>query len=96
MNKSVSYSIPLLKYHSPNPNGGLQFFQVGDNIRAAEALRELDDGLRTAYACRDMVDTTTFAKDADGNKTLDGEAMLKFVFGAVDKRRDRQRLSVSR
>ena len=93
MNKSVSYLIPTFK-ENPNPNlaQGLQFFQVGDDARAAEALRELDDGLKTAYSCRDMVDTTTFGKDANGKKTLDGEAMLKFVFGAVDKRRDRQRL----
>ncbi|KAL9035100.1 MAG: hypothetical protein Q9214_006744, partial [Letrouitia sp. 1 TL-2023] len=43
---------------------GIQFFQVGNEIGAAEALKELDDGLAEMGNVRDMVDTVPFAGQA--------------------------------
>lgn len=39
-----------------------------------------------------MVDTTTFGKDEKGNKSLDGEAMIKFVLGGVNGRQDKKKV----
>lgn len=76
---------------------GVQFFQVGNEEGAAEALRDLDDGLvgLVQGGIRDMVDTCTWmgGESADGTLKLTAEGILKVVLGAVVKRLDRRRLS---
>jgi hypothetical protein len=76
---------------------GVQFFQVGNEEGAAEALRDLDDGLVGMIdgGVRDMVDTCTWTggESADGQLKLTADAMLKVVLGAVVKRLDRRRFS---
>ena len=65
---------------------GVQFFQVGDDARAAAALRVLDDDLaaRAGEAgLRDMVDTVPWREEG-----LDGRGILKVVLGAVHRRYD--------
>ncbi|KAI9673746.1 MAG: hypothetical protein M1829_003983 [Trizodia sp. TS-e1964] len=68
---------------------GIQFFQVGNEQGAAEALQELDDGLAEMGGVRDIVDTVPW-KGANGD-TLDGEGILKVVLGAVNRRLDRKK-----
>jgi uncharacterized protein YegL len=76
---------------------GVQFFQVGNEEGAAEALRELDDGLvgLVQGGVRDMVDTCTWmgGESADGTLKLTADGILKVLLGAVVKRLDRRRLS---
>lgn len=71
---------------------GVQFFQIGDDPDAAEALRYLDDDLRSR-GVRDMVDTCTW-KDTKaqsrGRSTLTSDVILKVVLGAVLRRLDNQ------
>ncbi|TEA15607.1 hypothetical protein C8034_v002084 [Colletotrichum sidae] len=71
---------------------GVQFFQVGNEPGAREALRELDDGLADqANGLRDMVDTVSWEKGKRGVLTAD--SILKVVLGAVVRRLDRRRIS---
>jgi uncharacterized protein YegL len=76
---------------------GVQFFQVGNEEGAKEALIELDDGLvgLVAGGVRDMVDTCTWmgGSSEDGQLKLTSEGILKVVLGAVVKRLDRRRCS---
>ncbi|KAF3929521.1 hypothetical protein ABW19_dt0203234 [Dactylella cylindrospora] len=64
---------------------GIQFFQIGSEAEATEALRELDDALSSRDNIRDMVDTVPY------RGTLQGDQMLKVVLGAVNKRLDRKK-----
>lgn len=79
---------------------GIQFFQVGNEAGAKEALRELDDELTERGGCRDMVDTCTWmggpGAGQNGHGGLSAEGMLKVVLGAVVKRLDRRRSGESR
>ncbi|KAK3906479.1 hypothetical protein C8A05DRAFT_40751 [Staphylotrichum tortipilum] len=78
---------------APPHQVGIQFFQVGDDRRAAEALRELDDGL-ASQGVRDIVDTVSWESRSGGRTgTLSADAILKVVLGAVVKRLDRRRMS---
>ncbi|KAG9258109.1 uncharacterized protein F5Z01DRAFT_633108 [Emericellopsis atlantica] len=77
----------LDRYDAPPYQMGVQFFQVGNDPHATEALRELDDDLGKEEGIRDMVDTATWSAEA-GVLTADG--ILKVVLGAVVKRLDRQ------
>ena len=56
---------------------GIQFFQVGNETEATEALKEMDDDLAGENDVRDMVDTTKWSKD---NATLTAEGILKGKF----------------
>ena len=67
---------------------GVQFFQVGDDHVATQALEELDNCLVEEHGVRDMVDTVSW-KDLNGELT--GEKILKAVMGAVDGGLDRKR-----
>lgn len=62
---------------------GVQFFQVGNEEGAREALKELDDELvgLVAGGVRDMVDTCTWMGGAseDGELKLTSEGILKVV-----------------
>ncbi|KAJ9133536.1 hypothetical protein NKR23_g10718, partial [Pleurostoma richardsiae] len=85
----------LDRLDAPPHQVGVQFFQVGGEPGAAEALRELDDALAEQQGVRDMVDTVTFnAAAAGGAPTLTADAVLKTVLGAVHKKHDRRRLSL--
>jgi hypothetical protein len=72
---------------------GVQFFQVGNEEGAAEALRDLDDGLvgLVQGGIRDMVDTCTWmgGESADGILKLTAEGILKVCLGSVVRRLDR-------
>lgn len=68
---------------------GIQFFQVGNEIGAAEALKELDDGLADMGNVRDMVDTVPFV-----GQQLSADRILKVVLGAVNRRLDRRNVSL--
>lgn len=84
----------LDRANAPPYQVGVQFFQVGDEPGAREALLELDDGIAGevgAGAVRDMVDTTTW----DGERgVLTADGILKAVLGGVVKRLDRRRISL--
>ena len=80
----------LEKADAPMWQLGIQFFQVGNEYGAAEALRYLDEEVKIAGCDRDIVDTTPWKADSGG---LSGEGILKCVLGAVNKRLDRKRNS---
>lgn len=75
----------LDKLEAPSSQLGIQFFQVGGESGAAEALKYLDDELGR-QGVRDMVDTIAFDGAASA---LTGEGILKVVLGAVMRRIDR-------
>ncbi|KAL8687068.1 MAG: hypothetical protein Q9218_006654 [Villophora microphyllina] len=85
----ISAARKLDRMDAPAWQVGIQFFQVGAEQGAAEALRELDDGLAEQGEVRDMVDTVPF-RNGQG---LTGDGVLKCVLGAVHRRWDRKRLS---
>lgn len=68
---------------------GIQFFQVGNDPEAAEALRHLDDDL-SSRGVRDIVDTVSWNKDAFNRKILQADDILKVVLGAVVRRIDKR------
>ncbi|KAH8677944.1 hypothetical protein BX600DRAFT_451111 [Xylariales sp. PMI_506] len=86
----------LDRLEAPPYQVGVQFFQVGNESGAAEALRQLDDelGSRTREGVRDIVDTVTFdIYSSRGRvKELTTDCILKTVLGAVTRRLDRHRL----
>lgn len=100
----LSVAQKLDKLEAPPHQVGVQFFQVGNEAGAAEALRVLDDELSgLGGGVRDMVDTVTFnAKATSGLSggggaaavvpVLTAEGILKTVLGAVVKRLDRARI----
>lgn len=85
----VQYAKKLDQIEAPLHQVGIQFFQVGNNCEARQALRELDDDL-AKQGIRDMVDTATW-NAAGGTLTADG--ILKVVLGAVVRKIDRKRAS---
>ncbi|KAK1973327.1 hypothetical protein LZ30DRAFT_611179 [Colletotrichum cereale] len=89
----ISAAKKLDKLDAPMHQVGVQFFQVGNNHGAREALRELDDGLVSRFDgnLRDMVDTVSWKAGARGVLTAD--SILKVVLGAVVRRLDRLRTS---
>lgn len=62
--------------NAPSWQIGIQFFQVGRDQAAAEALKDLDDNLTDRYHIRDMVDTVAWN---DGER-LDGGYILKVSY----------------
>lgn len=92
----LSVAKKLDKLDAPPFQVGVQFFQVGNEEGAKEALQELDDGLCELVegGVRDMVDTVTWtggAAASEGGVGLTGENLLKVVLGAVVRRLDRRR-----
>jgi len=82
----------LDRWDAPAWQIGVQFFQVGEERGAAEALRELDDGLAEMSAGRDIVDTVPWK--GESGKGLSADVVLKTVLGAVNRRLDRKRVSL--
>lgn len=68
---------------------GLQFFQVGNDKRAKEALDNLDNEL-SERGIRDMVDTVSWDSNSPFRKTLTADGILKTVLGGVVRRLDRK------
>lgn len=92
----LSVAQKLDRLEAPPHQVGVQFFQVGCEAGAAEALRALDDDLaELGGGVRDMVDTVSFnarAGGATGAPVLSADGILKTVLGAVVKRLDRARI----
>ncbi|KAK4226476.1 hypothetical protein QBC38DRAFT_366403 [Podospora fimiseda] len=87
----ISLAKQLDLHKAPPHQVGIQFFQVGTDVEATRALKELDDGLMEAGGgCRDIVDTVSWDGRSRGAKALSAEAILKTVLGAVVKRLDRR------
>ena len=69
---------------------GIQFFQIGNDPRARDFLKQLDDDLSKQgreLHLRDIVDTIPWKRDG---VSLNSDGILKTVLGAVNKRLDRQ------
>ena len=91
----VSYAKKLEKLDAPPWQVGIQFFQVGEETGAAEALQELDDGIESmGGGIRDIVDTVPWKSQNGGNMGLNADGILKVVLGAVNRRLDRKRVSL--
>jgi uncharacterized protein YegL len=80
----LSAAKKLDKLDAPPFQVGVQFFQVGNEEGAKEALEELDDGLSELVegGVRDMVDTVTWTggvASSEGGVGLTGDGILKFV-----------------
>jgi len=94
----LSAAKKLDKLDAPPFQVGVQFFQVGNEEGAKEALEELDDELSNLVegGVRDIVDTVTWtggSSASEGGVGLTGDGILKAVLGAVVKRLDRRRAS---
>lgn len=76
----------LDRLNAPLHQVGIQFLQVGDEPGAEEALRDLDDALVGVHGIRDMVDTTKFQGE------VEGEVVLKALLGGVNRRWDRKNM----
>lgn len=85
----VQHAKKLDNLEAPPYQVGIQFFQVGNEAGAANALRELDDDLAD-QGVRDMVDTVTFDAAAGRTRELTADGILKVVLGAVVRRLDRK------
>ncbi|GKU07660.1 unnamed protein product [Fusarium langsethiae] len=86
----VHHAKKLDQIEAPPHQIGIQFFQVGNELGATKALRELDDDL-AEQGIRDMVDTATWNSNSVGNsQSLSAEGILKVVLGAVVRRLDRR------
>ncbi|KAI1798801.1 hypothetical protein F4811DRAFT_162273 [Daldinia bambusicola] len=66
---------------------GVQFFRVGDDEGARQALDIADNVLSDALDIRDIVDTTTWSGKLGD---LSPDAVLKVVLGAVERSIDKQ------
>ncbi|CVK88116.1 hypothetical protein FPRO06_06757 [Fusarium proliferatum] len=86
----VHHARKLDQIEAPPHQVGIQFFQVGNELGATKALRELDDDLAD-QGIRDMVDTATWnSTTSDNSKALTADGILKVVLGAVVRRLDRK------
>lgn len=91
----VSYAKKLDKLDAPAWQVGIQFFQVGEEAGAAEALQDLDDGIhQRGEEFRDIVDTVPWRSQHGGSAGLNADGILKVVLGAVNRRLDRKRVSL--
>jgi uncharacterized protein YegL len=91
----VAAAKKLDKLEAPPYQVGIQFFQVGNEPGARDALRELDDGICELVegGVRDIVDTVTWTVVNGNVPVLQADGILKTVLGAVIRRLDRRRLS---
>ncbi|KAI5776996.1 hypothetical protein EDC01DRAFT_434666 [Geopyxis carbonaria] len=79
----------LDKYDANERQVGVQFFQVGSDEEATDALEMLDNSFVETDRVRDMVDTVSWSS-MNGKGGLTAENILKAVMGAVDKSLDRK------
>ncbi|KAH7459060.1 hypothetical protein FOMA001_g20339 [Fusarium oxysporum f. sp. matthiolae] len=86
----VHHAKKLDQIEAPPHQVGIQFFQVGNELGATRALRELDDDLAD-QGIRDMVDTATWnSTTSENSEALTADGILKVVLGAVVRRLDRK------
>lgn len=92
----LQYARKLDMLNAPSHQVGIQFFQIGNEMRASQALKDLDDEL-VKQKVRDMVDTVTWdSKSLNRSKKLTAEGILKVVLGAVVRRLDRTNIQETR
>ena len=77
----------LDKLDAPSGQVGLQFFQIGNDPRATDALKSLDDDLTKKHGIRDMVDTVTWGPD----RILSADLILNLALGAMVRKIDDRR-----
>ncbi|KAJ7270776.1 hypothetical protein B0H12DRAFT_1229247 [Mycena haematopus] len=65
---------------------GIQFVQIGNDARATEALRKLDDDIHKIGNIPDIVDTTSYAK----LNPVTADGIIKAVMGGINRRIDMQ------
>lgn len=75
----------LDRKNAPLTQIGIQFVQVGQDPKAAEFLRKLDDNLTNDHTIRDMIDTTP-STGLDGKITAD--ILIKVLLGGINRRVD--------
>ncbi|KAG9094096.1 hypothetical protein FRC07_011358 [Ceratobasidium sp. 392] len=63
---------------------GIQFIQVGNDVRASKALRDLDNNLSAKHNVRDIVDTRPFT-----GQRLTPELLIKMLLGGINRRVDK-------
>ena len=89
----VSVAKKLDKWDAPGWQVGIQFFQVGNEDGAAEALEAMDNkigqGRKDCEDLRDIVDTVPWSGETGVGLNADG--ILKVVLGAVNRKLDRKR-----
>lgn len=73
--------------HFPLSQVGISFVQIGDDARAAEALKELDENLSGTHGIRDMVDTTPYSP---GSSQQDAHGIAKMLLGGINRRVDKK------
>ncbi|KAK0705344.1 hypothetical protein B0H67DRAFT_593850 [Lasiosphaeris hirsuta] len=83
----INIAKKLDRLEAPPYQVGIQFFQVGNERGATEALNALDDELGSGI--RDMIDTVTWNSRDGRAQTLTANSILKVVLGAVIRRLDR-------
>lgn len=66
---------------------GIQFVQIGDDPKATESLRKLDDDL-AATGIRDIVDTTPYIGE------LSSDMIIKIMLGGINRREDNKNVKV--
>ena len=91
----LSAAKKLDRLDAPPFQVGVQFFQVGNEDGAKEALEELDDELSNKIkgGVRDIVDTVTWTggrSPSEGGVGLTGDGILKVCLGSVVRRLDRR------
>lgn len=87
----INIAKKLDKLEAPPYQVGIQFFQVGNERGATEALNALDNelGARVPGGIRDMIDTATWNSRDGRTQVLTANSILKVVLGAVIRRLDR-------
>ncbi|KAK2926800.1 von Willebrand factor A-like domain superfamily [Fusarium oxysporum f. sp. vasinfectum] len=86
----IHHAKKLDQIEAPPHQVGIQFFQVGNELGATKALRELDDDLAD-QGIRDMVDAATWnSATSEKSNVLTADGILKVVLGAVVRRLDRR------
>ncbi|KAJ7462002.1 hypothetical protein FB451DRAFT_1371046 [Mycena latifolia] len=66
---------------------GIQFVQIGNDSRATNALKELDDDLHKTRNIRDIVDTTPYSK----LNPVTADGLIKVLLGGINRRIDEQK-----
>lgn len=72
---------------------GIQFVQIGADIKAKFCLERLDDDLSRSGMRRDIVDTVPWDPRKIDGPAFDGGYLVKVVCGAINKRLDRKNVN---
>jgi hypothetical protein len=81
----VEFARRLDEKNVPLRQLGIQFVQIGDDLDAADALKELDEELGPENGVRDMVDTTPFNL---AEPSLRADIIVKIVLGSLNSTLD--------